>query len=220
MLKSIIQRFVFHAMKSRNLAHLIFKINFKPIKNGTYYFDMTTLVITKFLLKEISKYDRILDMGTGSFSIIGLTLWKQCGNYVVSSEINPKIISMAQENIEYNHAPIQVKHSNLFENIDEDFDIVVFNPPYVPTEQGITSNLSKEFQSQWDGGKDGTTIVRQFLDELDKIEGSHTAYLGINHFYLSKASVLDILEPKKNLELRKSHRHSFLPIDVFVIEKK
>ena len=58
------------------------------------------------------------------------------------------------------------------------------------------------------------------IDELDKIEGSHTAYLGINHFYLSKERVLAIIGQKKNLELRKSHAHSFLPIDVFVIEKK
>ena len=84
---------------------------------------------------------------------------------------------------------------------------------------GITSNLSKEFQSQWDGGEDGDTIVKQFLDELDKIEGSHTAYLGINHFYLSKERVLAIIGQKKNLELRKSHAHSFLPIDVFVKKK-
>ena len=96
MLKSIIQRFIFYAMKSRHLAHLIFKINFKPIKTGTYYFDMTTLVLTKLLLKEISKDDRILDMGTGSSSTVGLTLWKQCGCYVVCSDINPEIISMAQ----------------------------------------------------------------------------------------------------------------------------
>jgi release factor glutamine methyltransferase len=220
MLKSIIQRFIFYAMKSRHLAHLIFKINFKPIKTGTYYFDMTTLVLTKLLLKEISKDDRILDMGTGSSSTVGLTLWKQCGCYVVCSDINPEIISMAQENIEYNHAPIQVTHSNLFENIEENFDIVVFNPPYVPTEQGITSNLSKEFQSQWDGGEDGDTIVKQFLDELDKIEGSHTAYLGINHFYLSKEKVVPIIETKNDLKLIRIYRHNFLPIDVFIIEKK
>ena len=159
-------------------------------------------------------------MGTGSFSIIGLTLWKQRGCYVVCSDINPKIISMAQNNIEFNHAPIQVKLSNLFENIKENFDIVIFNPPYVPTKKGITSNLSKEFQSQWDGGEDGSIIVKQFLDEFDKIQGSHSAYIGINHFYLPTEKILPIIETKKCLKLRKTYRHSFLPIDIFVIEKK
>ena len=91
-------------MKSRHAARLIFKIDFKPVKKGAYYFDMTTLVLTKLLLGEINKDDRVLDMGTGISSIIGLTLWKRCGCFVICSDINPEIVSMAQENIEYNHA--------------------------------------------------------------------------------------------------------------------
>ena len=171
-------------MKSRYAARLIFKIDFKPAKKGAYYFDMTTLVLTKLVLREINKDDRVLDMGTGTSSIIGLTLWKQCGCYVVCSDINPEIVSMAQKNVEFNQAPIQVKHSNLFENIEEDFDVVVFNPPYVPTKKGTMSNLSKQFQSQWDGGEDGSVIVKQFLDELQQIKRSVRVYVGVNYWYL------------------------------------
>ena len=207
-------------MKSRPAARLIFKIDFKPVKKGAYYFDMTTLVLTKLVLREINKDDRILDMGTGASSIIGLTLWKQCGCYVVCSDINPEIISMAQENVEFNQAPIQVKHSNLFENIEEDFDIVVFNPPYVPTKKGTMSNLSKQFQSQWDGGEDGSSVIKQFLDELQQVKRSVKAYVGINYWYLPKEKFLPMIEMKKDLKLRKIYRHAFLPIEVFIIEKK
>ena len=207
-------------MKSRYAAHLIFKIDFKPSKKGAYYFDMTTLVLTKLVLREINKNDRVLDMGTGTSSIIGLTLWKQCGCYVVCSDINPEIVSIAQENIEFNQAPIQVKHSNLFENIEEDFDIVVFNPPYVPTKKGTMSNLSKQFQSQWDGGEDGSVIVKQFLDELQQIKRSVRVYVGVNYWYLPKEKFLPMIEIKKDLKLRKIYRHTFLPIEVFIIEKK
>ena len=220
MLESIIQKFIFQIMKSRYAAHLIFKIDFKPVKKGAYYFDMTTLVLTKLLLGEINKDDRILDMGTGTSSIIGLTLWKQCGCYVVCSDINPEIVSMAQENVEFNQAPIQVKHSNLFENIEEDFDVVVFNPPYVPTKKGTMSNLSKQFQSQWDGGEDGSVIVKQFLDELQQIKRSVRVYVGVNYWYLPKEKFLPMIEIKKDLKLRKIYRHTFLPIEVFIIEKK
>ena len=207
-------------MKSRYAAHLIFKIDFKPVKKGTYYFDMTTLVLTKLVLREINKDNRVLDMGTGTSSIIGLTLWKQCGCYVVCSDINPEIVSMAQENVEFNQAPIQVKHSNLFENIEEDFDVVVFNPPYVPTKKGTMSNLSKQFQSQWDGGEDGSVIVKQFLDELQQVKRSVKVYVGINYWYLPKEKFLPMIEIKKDLKLRKIYRHTFLPIEVFIIEKK
>jgi release factor glutamine methyltransferase len=207
-------------MKSRNFARIIFKIDFKPVKKGAYYFDMTTLVLTKLVLREINKDDRILDMGTGTSSIIGLTIWKQCGCYVVCSDINPEIVSMAQDNVEFNQAPIQVKHSNLFENIEEDFDIVVFNPPYVPTKKGTISNLSKQFQSQWDGGEDGSSVIKQFLDELQQVKRSVKAYVGINYWYLPKEKFLPMIEMKKDLKLRKIYRHAFLPIEVFIIEKK
>jgi HemK-related putative methylase len=159
-------------------------------------------------------------MGTGTSSIIGLTLWKQCGCYVVCSDINPEIVSMAQDNVEFNQAPLQVKHSNLFENIEEDFDIVVFNPPYVPTKKGTISKLSKQFQSQWDGGEDGSSIVKQFLDELHQVKRSVRAYVGINYWYLPKEKFLPMIEMKKDLKLRKIYRHTFLPIEVFIIEKK
>jgi len=220
MLESIIQKFIFQIMKSRYAAHLIFKIDFKPVKKGAYYFDMTTLVLTKLVLREINKDNRVLDMGTGTSSIIGLTIWKQCGCYVVCSDINPEIVSMAQENVEFNQAPIQVKHSNLFENIEEDFDVVVFNPPYVPTKKGTTSNLSKQFQSQWDGGEDGSSVIKQFLDELQQVKRSVKVYVGINYWYLPKEKFLPMIEIKKDLKLRKIYRHTFLPIEVFIIEKK
>ena len=220
MLESIIQKFIFQLMKSRYAARLIFKIDFKPVKKGAYYFDMTTLVLTKLVLGEINKDDRVLDMGTGTSSIIGLTLWKQCGCYVVCSDINPEIVSMAQENVEFNQAPLQVKHSNLFENIEEDFDIVIFNPPYVPTKKRTTSNLSKQFQSQWDGGEDGSSVIKQFLDELQQGKRSVKVYVGINYWYLPKEKFLPMIEIKKDLKLRKIYRHTFLPIEVFIIERK
>jgi len=220
MLESIIQKFVFQLMKSRYAARQIFKIDFKPVKKSAYYFDISTLVLTKLLLREINKDDRVLDMGTGISSIIGLTLWKQRGCYVVCSDINPEIVSMAQENVKFNQAPIQVKHSNFFENIEEDFDIVTFNPPYVPTKKGIAFNLSKRFQSQWDGGEDGSSIVKQFLDELHQVKRSIRAYVGINYWYLPKEKFLPMIEIKKDLKLRKIYRHTFLPIEVFIIEKK
>ena len=220
MLESIIQKFVFQLMKSRCAARQIFKIDFKPVKKSAYYFDISTLVLTKLLLREINKDDRVLDMGTGISSIIGLTLWKQRGCYVVCSDINPEIVSMAQENVKFNQAPIQVKHSNFFENIEEDFDIVTFNPPYVPTKKGIAFNLSKRFQSQWDGGEDGSSIVKQFLNELQQVKRPVTAYLGINYKFLPKERFLPMIEMKKDLKLREIYRHTFLPIEVFIIEKK
>lgn len=220
MLDYIIQKFVFQIMKSHFIAQLLFKIDFNPVKKGAYYFDTSTIVMTRLLLKEIHTHDRILDMGTGVSAIVGLFLWKHCGCHVVSCDINPDIVLMAQENIRLNQSPIRVIRSNLFENIDEDFDIVVFNPPYVPTKKGIIYNLSKKFQSQWDGGQDGSLVVKQFLNELHKITRPVKAYVGINYKLLPKENFLSVIEIHENLKLKKTYRHPILPIEIFIIEKK
>lgn len=207
-------------MKSHKIASQIFKIKLNPIAGGTYYFDMTTYVLTKLLLKNLNKNSNVLDMGTGSCCIIGLTLWKHLGCNVISSDTNSDIILMAQENIDFNDSEIKLIHSNLFKNIKNDFDIVTFNPPYVPTGDGTKNKLSKKFQSQWDGGMDGTLIIEQFLNELNELKKSVTAYVGINYKYVSKEKIISLINSKNNLKLNKIHQHRFLPVHIYIIKKK
>ena len=87
MLDFFIKNLFFKIMKSNLIATLIFKIKFNPVQDGTYYFDMTTYVLTKLLLKNLNNKHSILDMGTGSCCVIGLTLWKQLGCNVVAEGI-------------------------------------------------------------------------------------------------------------------------------------
>jgi len=126
---------------------------------------------------------------------------------------------MAQENIKLNRAQINLIHSNLFENIKNDFDIVSFNPPYVPTSDGIKNKLSKKFQSQWDGGLDGSLVMKEFLNELNELKKSVTAYVGINYKYVSKEKIIPLINSKNNLKLNKIHQHRFLPVHIYIIEK-
>ncbi len=219
MLDFFIKNFFFKIMKSNLIATLIFKIKFNPIQDGTYYFDMTTYVLTKFLLKNLNNKDSILDMGTGSCCVIGLTLWKHLGCNVISSDVNPDVLSSAQQNINLNCAQIKPVHSNLFENITDNFDIVTFNPPYVPTNDGNKNKLSKKFQSQWDGGLDGTLIIDKFLNEFHELKKPVVAYVGINSKYVSKKKILPLINSKNNLKLKKIHQHLFLPIQIYIIEK-
>ena len=62
-------------------------------------------------------------------------------------------------------------HSDLFENIDGNFDIIVSNPPYIPTAEIDT--LQREVKDHeprlaLDGGADGLDIYRRIAGELGK----------------------------------------------------
>ena len=54
---------------------------------------------------------------------------------VTSVDIYEKFIENSLYNSELNKNNIQIKKSNLFSNIDEKFDLISFNPPYVPSSQ-------------------------------------------------------------------------------------
>lgn len=102
----------------------------------------------------------VLDLGTGSGlqAIIALSQ----GARVLSADIDDNALGACKENVkknklEKNHS---IRKSNLFSNISEKFDLILFNPPYVPTNEIRFLDT--------DGGKNGRKIIDEFLKELPK----------------------------------------------------
>lgn len=78
------------------------------------------------------KEKKVLDLGTGC-GIIALCAKKKGAKYVIGTDINPKAVQNARENLKTNFKNtknIKFEISNLFENINEKFDIIVSNPPF------------------------------------------------------------------------------------------
>ncbi len=97
---------------------------------------------------------KALDMGCGC-GIIALHLAKN-GCEVVAVDINEKAVENTIKNARINQINLRCFKSNLFSNINEKFDMIAFNPPYLPT---------KNEDIAWDGGKNGKEIIEKFLRE-------------------------------------------------------
>jgi len=67
---------------------------------------------------------KILDMGTGSG--IQAIEAKKLGAEVLAADINPESIEPLKK------LNINAIQSDLFSNIKEKFDLIIFNPPYLP----------------------------------------------------------------------------------------
>ena len=218
--KNLVQYIVSWACRSRFLSHILFGIHFKRVGGDDYYFDITTPVLVKKALESLVPDSRVLDMGTGSSCVIGLSLWKKVGCKVTASDINPEIIALARENIKHNRASVKLINSRFFDNINETFDIIIFNPPYVPTAKGKIRNLPDERRSQWDGGEEGTKVIETFLKELARLNYPLTALVGVNSWHVPKEKILELIKNQDSLSVEEIYRHFLLPVNVYTLRKE
>lgn len=72
----------------------------------------------------------ILDIGTGS-GAIAIVMKKKLNSKVVALDISSEALRVAKENAKLNDADINFIESDIFSNVDESFDIIISNPPYI-----------------------------------------------------------------------------------------
>jgi len=121
---------------------------------------------TFLLLKNLEekKGDKILDIctGTGILAIVA----SEKASKVIASDISPQALKCTTHNMRLNNVKnMEVIESDLFEKIDEKFDLILFNPPYLPSDPDEPEH---ELKKAWDGGRDGREIVDRFIDKVDE----------------------------------------------------
>ncbi len=109
---------------------------------------------------EVSPGETFLEMGTGT-GLIALHAAK-LGAKVTAADINPNAVECAKKNAGRNGLTVETVRSNLFENIPGRFDVIAFNPPYLPGTASSTSWIEKA----WAGGGEGSEIAVRFLGQV------------------------------------------------------
>jgi release factor glutamine methyltransferase len=125
---------------------------------------LDTEVVVEHALKYIKSGDKVLDIMTGS-GCIAKAIANNSTAQVFASDISDGAIEVAKSNLKDEN--VLVIKSDVLENIDDVFDLIVSNPPYIKTE--VVDNLTKEVLAQprlaLDGGEDGLDVYRKIAEQ-------------------------------------------------------
>lgn len=108
-------------------------------------------------LAEVRESDYVLEIGTGS-GIVSMCLMD--GAKVVATDINPYAVTSARLN------GVEVIRTDMFGGISGKFDLILFNPPYLPTSKD--EKVDGWIECAWNGGRDGRTVINRFLGQANE----------------------------------------------------
>ncbi len=154
--------------------------------------------------KKLSEISYILDMGTGT-GIIAIFLAKYFKNLlfkakIYASDIIMDAIELAKKNAQKNklEKKIHFIKSNLFDNfpnsLKKKFNIIFFNPPYLPSDPILNENNKKKIDYSWNGGEKGIELFEKFLIQSPE----YLSPIGRSNIYFtfSSNSYLEVLYNK------------------------
>ena len=108
----------------------------------------------------------IIDLGCGS-GVIGLTLEKKVStNSVDLIDISKKALEVTHKNCGNLNSKANIIKSDMFENVNKKYDVIVSNPPYIKTEEEI-EDVVKENEPHLAlyAGMDGLDCYKKILEK-------------------------------------------------------
>lgn len=129
-----------------------------------------TEVLVESVLEVLKPDMRVLDMCTGSGCIL-ISVMKLHGTSTICGvgvDISKEALKVAQANGERIGVKADFIQSDLFENVDGRYDVIVSNPPYIRT--AVIEELKEEVKCHdpfiaLDGKEDGLYFYRKIVEE-------------------------------------------------------
>ncbi len=138
------------------------------IKEGVLIPRPESEILIYKTLKIIQRFKNIkiaeIGVGSGVISIM-LALFKK-DIKIVATDISKEAIEVAKINAKRYHVEDKIVfiHTSFLDNVKEDFDMIISNPPYIANDYKIDKNLMYEPKKALFGGKRGDEILKKIID--------------------------------------------------------
>lgn len=123
----------------------------------------------KYIKKLLTEPVDIIDLGCGS-GVIGITLEKKVSTKTVDLiDISKDALEVAKINCEKLNSKCNLIQSDMFENVEKKYDVIISNPPYIK-ENEIIEDIVKENEPHLAlyAGKDGLDCYKKILETVNK----------------------------------------------------
>jgi release factor glutamine methyltransferase len=155
-----------------------------------------TLLLGRIVASEVKPGERFLEVGCGS-GLVSLVA-ARARALVTCTDLNPYAVAAARHNAQQNQLSIEVREGDLLAGAKGPFDVVAFNPPYLPTAPG--EKLPGPLNLAFDGGPTGTDTVLRFVEQLAALPSLPRCVLVVHSSLADAKPLVDSL-------LRLGYRH-------------
>jgi release factor glutamine methyltransferase len=191
----------------------------------TVQFDPTTLGLKRLLCEITTLEDRSsLEIGIGQGALVSLALARRSSLLITGVDCCKNRVDQSQIVAKANGIEADFFVSDLFDAIPSDrrFDLIFFNPPYVPTAVGkrlqLGERFSKDGDQTWDGGPDGTKVLSLFLDQAKNfLTERGRIVFGVQAVFVPDKLVLSAIHDC-GLSVQRKVAWKFLPSVCYVVK--
>jgi|GEM_PF-167163 len=144
-----------HLVQADNLKTVYYQGELVHILPRVYEPAEDTYLLLKTAWEEVKPTDAVLEVGTGC-GLIAKMLAKRA-RHVMATDINPFAVMNARFN------GVDTIEANLFGGLDQKFDLIIFNPPYLPADENTPTDW---YAKAWNGGPSGAEVILDFISEV------------------------------------------------------
>jgi len=131
-------------------------VNVYPPSEDTY-------LLMRAATSEARPDDSVIEIGCGS-GVISASLIGRVRS-ILATDINPHAVKAAAS------LGLPAVRADLFHGIRSRFDLILFNPPYLPEESELDPDLTEDhwLSAALNGGADGREVIARFLKGVSDV---------------------------------------------------